>query len=202
MRFLKDNFQDISKLYINQIGVTIFSLFLYTAIAMVDDESIFSLLKIATSVLATLFYLVLSYFIIWEIGAKDKIRIDSGRLSPSPAKGLFISLFANIPNLLLALLAVIFAVLMILGNDWALSAFGTVLLILRFHSMMFMGIVMGDNPAGGGDITYVDMNDCLVESLLYLLLPLLLVAFAHFAYWMGSNEYKIFGFLSSNKKTK
>ena len=201
MRFLKDNFQDISKLYINQIGVTIFSFFLYTAIAMVDDESIFSALKIATSVMATLFYLVLSDFIIWEIGAKDKIRIDSGRLSPSPAKGLLISLFANIPNLLLALLAVIFAVLMLLGIDWALTAFTLVFTILRFHTAMFMGIVQGSAPAGGGELP-LDMNDCLVESALFLLLPVLAVAFAHFAYWMGSNEYKIFGFLSTNKKTK
>ena len=201
MRFLKDNFQDISKLYINQIGVTIFSFFLYTAIAMVDDESIFSALKIATSVMATLFYLVLSYFIIWEIGAKDKIRIDSGRLSPSPAKGLLISFFANVPNLLLALLAVIFAVLMIFGNDWALTAFTLVFTILRFHTAMFMGIVQGSAPAGGGELP-LDMNDCLIESALFLLLPVLAVAFAHFAYWMGSNEYKIFGFLSTNKKTK
>ena len=199
MRFFKDNFHDISKLYINQIGVTIFSFFLYTAVAMVDDSSIFFALKLATSIIATLFYLVLSYFIIWEIGAKDKIKIDAGRLSPAPAKGLLISLFANIPNIILALLAVIFAAIMISGVDWALSAFTLVFAILRFHTAMFMGVVQGSAPAGGGGAP-LDMNDCLVESALFLILPVIAVAFSHFAYWMGSNEYKIFGFLTSNNK--
>ena len=41
MKFFKENSYDIVKLFINQIGITIFSFMLYTAVAMIEDESLF-----------------------------------------------------------------------------------------------------------------------------------------------------------------
>lgn len=198
MSFLKKHFDEIVKLYINQFGVTIFSLFLYTAVGMVEDPGVFLGLKITVSVISTIFYLFLTYNVIWEIGAKDKIRIDGGRMTPQKFKGGLISLFANVPNLLLALICIVFALLMILGIDWAQSVFSIFFLIIRFHTAMYMGMIQGEFPAGGGT-GGLDLTDCLIESVLFFVIPLIAVVFSEFAYWMGSHEYKIFGFISSNK---
>lgn len=200
MTYLKNNSYEIVKLYINQFGVTIFSLFLYTAVGMVEDPGIFFGLKVAVSIISTIFYMFLTYNVLWEIGARDKIRIDSGRYEPTPFKGTVLSLFANVPNFILAILCVLFASLMICGVDWAQSAFSIFFIIIRFHTAMYMGMIQGEVPAGGAGP--LDMTDCLVESILFLVIPLISVAFAHFSYWMGTNEYRIFGFLSHKEDNK
>ncbi len=198
MRYIKENSYDIVRLYVNQIGITIFSAFLYLAVGMMGDDVFFGL-KIAVSVFSSLFYVCLVHNILWEIGATDKIRIDSGKVSPTPAKGFVLSLIANVPNFLLALLAVIFSLLMMFGVDWAVSAFGVVFLILRFHTAMYMGMIQGSVPAGG---LTVDNVDCLVESILFLVIPMVAVGLAHLSYWLGTKEIKLLGFLDPKKKSE
>ena len=198
MRYIKEHSYDIVRLYVNQIGITIFSGFLYLAVGMMGDD-VFLGLKIAVSVFSSLFYVCLVHNILWEIGATDKIRIDSGKVSPTPAKGFLLSLLANVPNFILALLAVVFAALMMFGVDWAISAFGVVFLILRFHTAMYMGVIQGESPAGG---TTVDNVDCLVESVLFLIIPMIAVGLAHLSYWLGTKEIKLLGFLDTNKSDK
>ena len=107
MDFFKKNFHDILRLYINQIGITIFSLMLYTAAGIPDDNVLVSKLRTAVSVFAILFYFVLLYYVAWEYGAKDKIRVDGGRQSPLALKGLFMSLIANTPNFILGIISVL-----------------------------------------------------------------------------------------------
>ena len=108
MTIFKENSYDIVRLYINQIGIMIFSLFLYSAIADIEDEALFGTLRILVSVLYILFYFVLVYNIVWEIGAKDKIKAESGKYTYNTFKGAIISAFANVPNFVLALLSFIF----------------------------------------------------------------------------------------------
>lgn len=199
MSYLKDNSYDIVRLYINQIGITIFSLFLYTAVAMMGDDVFFGL-KLAVSIFSTLFYLCLVHNVVWEIGASDKIRFDSGKVARTPLKGFLLSLFANIPNFVLALLSVLFSTLMLFGVDWATSAFSVVFVILRFHTAMYMGVIQGSVPAGGASI---DPVDCLIESILFVVLPLVAVGLAHLSYWLGTKEIKLLGFMESkNNKAK
>ena len=59
MKFFKDNSYDIIKLYINQIGIAIFSLVLYTAIGFLEDAGLNLKLRVVLSVFATLFYFAL-----------------------------------------------------------------------------------------------------------------------------------------------
>ncbi len=201
MRTFRENSYDIVRLYINQIGITIFSMFLYTAVGMVDDEdgALFLGLRIAVSIFSILFYLVLVYNVVWEIGAKDKLRIDSGKCEPTPHKGAVMALFANIPNFVLATLAVLSVALhMISGAEWLYSAFAIVFLILRFHTSMYMGVIQGVTPAApSADPNAIQLADCLIESALFLVLPLLAVAFTHFAYRLGVKEKRIFSIFSS-----
>ena len=100
MKFLKENGYDILRLYINQIGITIFSLILYFSVSSMEDKTLG--LKIAISVFAILFYFALLYTAAWDWGAKDKIRIDAGREKKRVYKGALMSFFANLINFILA----------------------------------------------------------------------------------------------------
>ena len=83
MKIFKENSYDVVKLYVNQLGIMIFSMLLYTAVGAFENEKLSLALSIFVSVFSICFYLVLIYYAIWEIGAKDKIRIDGGRMEPS-----------------------------------------------------------------------------------------------------------------------
>lgn len=86
------------KLFLNQIGMTVFGTML--ALALSRNAS----MLLASGVFSIVFFLALNYSALWEIGAKDKIRIDGGRLKPMPGKGAVIAAGANLPNVLLTLL--------------------------------------------------------------------------------------------------
>jgi len=199
MRIFRENSYDIVRLYINQIGITIFSMFLYTAAAMVDDDELFLTLRICVSIFSVLFYLSLLHNVVWEIGATDKIRIDSGKLDPQPMKGAVMALFANVPNFLLAFLAIVFvSIFMLSGAEWSYSVFVVIFTILRFHTSMYMGIIQGVTPATPDvGATAVDLGDCLLESALFLVMPLIAVAVTQLSYHLGMKEKKLFGFLGS-----
>ncbi len=96
--FFKEHSYNVVKLFLNQIGITVFGTMLALATSGNPTLLLFS------SIFATLFLLVLDYNVCWEIGAKDKIKIDGGRLKPMSGKGAVLSLLANVPNLILSLL--------------------------------------------------------------------------------------------------
>ncbi len=96
--FFKEHSYNVIKLFLNQIGITVFGTMLALATSGKPTLLLFS------SIFATLFLLVLDYNVCWEIGAKDKIRIDGGRLKKMDGKGAILSLLANVPNLILSLL--------------------------------------------------------------------------------------------------
>ena len=202
MRFFKDNSYDIVRLYINQLGIMIFSMVLYTAVGMIEDPVLNLRIRVLLSVFATCFYLVLIYTAMWEIGAKDKIKIDGGRLEEKKSKGFLMGLIANIPNFVLAGFAVLFVSLyMATDNAGLATAFAIFNLILRFHSAMYLGIIQGVTPSQ----TVSDLpnySDYLVESILFLVIPIVSIVTTHLAYTLGSKEKKIFAFLSQNNKKK
>lgn len=61
----------------------------------------------AVGILAVLLYAVILYVNLWELGAKDKIKVDSGRMKLNILNGLYISLFANIPTIIFGIFATI-----------------------------------------------------------------------------------------------
>ena len=67
MRFFKENSYDIVRLYINQIGISIFSMVLYTAVGTIELSS--KLLDVGLSVFLLGFYFTLIYTASWEYGA-------------------------------------------------------------------------------------------------------------------------------------
>lgn len=189
MKLLKENSYDIVRLYINQVGITIFSLVLYTSVNFIDDTALNLKLKVGLSVFATLFYLALIYTAAWEFGAKDKIKIDSGKLSRVPMKGAIMSLVANAPNFILAILTVLMITVYILGGaEGFYSAFGIFNLILRFTNAMFLGLIQGVF-SGISDVN----TSYLWQSVGYFVMPLFSVAATQLGYALGERNIRILG---------
>ena len=130
--FFKEHSYNIVKLFLNQIGITVFGTML--ALATSGNET----LLLGSSIFSILFLLALDYNSCWEIGAKDKIRIDGGRLAPMPYKGALLSALANVPNLLLALLM---GVGILIGNEAGRTMSAICNTISRILNGMYLGVI-------------------------------------------------------------
>ena len=197
MKIFKENSYDIVRLYVNQLGIMIFSMLLYTAVGSFDNERLSNALGIFVSIFSICFYLILIYYVVWEIGAKDKIRIEGGRAEPCKHKGLVMGLFANVPNVVLGLFTLLFlSIYLASGNAAVSSVFFIFNLITRFHASMYLGIISAVVPAGlsAGAVDYIEL---LVETILFVVIPLISVAVTHLAYHLGSKEKKLFSFLTN-----
>ena len=193
MKIWKDNSYDIVRLFINQIGITIFSLVLFTALAAIEDEKTYSTVLIAASVFATAFYLVLIYAVGWECGAKDKIRIDGSRMAPMPAKGAVMALFANLPNILFTVLGVVTMIIFMNGGgEGFYSAFAVFNLIFRFIESMYLGIIQGVFAG----FSYDTNLQYLLEAIGFAVAPILAIAATQLGYFLGSKDIRILSFFS------
>lgn len=145
-RFLKDNGSVISKLFVYQFALTVFGLLLYT----VSTYSKNPLIVAGISAFSVLFYLFIIYTNIWDIGARDKIRIDGERLEERPLHGLWLGLCANIPNYLFALCsaigylgidrAVVNADGKFTSPTWAVNLYGIAHMIGSYLNGTYLGI--------------------------------------------------------------
>ena len=178
------------KVFLTQIVMSFFGTML--AIATLSNPS----LLLWSSIFSVVFYLVIIYFSIWEIGAKDKIRVDGGRLRPFPAKGAVIALGGNAPNLLLALLM---GVGVLINTKGAQVMSLVCNAIARLLNGAYLGILktlqnMLENalPPEAGIMQYIWW------WFIVMTFPSLIVGW--FAYFMGSHDYKISAFLGLSKR--
>ena len=191
MKFFKDNSYNIVRLYINQIGITIFSMILYTSVSAMEDVHMSRIIKTCISIFAILFYYALVYNVAWEYGAKDRIRVDSGRYSDSKYKGLCMGLCANSLNYIFAIVCIILVSLyMIFDAEALMSAFSIIYMIMKLHASMFIGLLQAIMPSPVTDV--LDGGYYLVESIVFLVFPLISAVITHFSYRIGFNEKKIF----------
>ena len=199
MKIFKENSYGVVKLYVNQLGIMIFSMLLYTAVGAFENEKLSLALSIFVSVFSICFYLVLIYYAVWEIGAKDKIRIDGGRMEPSKYKGLIMSLFANVPNFIFGILTTIFlAIYLFTGSDGIYALFLIFNTIMRFHASMYLGVITAIVPSSAVAES-VDYIEFLIEAILFTVLPMISVLVTQLAYTLGSKEKKLLSFMSTKK---
>lgn len=189
MKILKNNFYDILRLYINQIGITIFSLVLYTAVNIVDEEVLNLRIKVAISIFACLFYFVLIYTASWDYGGKDKIRIDAGRLEKNRFKGAVMALWANAPNFFIAGVC---AVSYWINMEFKISFFENLSSVFniftRFTMAMYLGILQGIFDFLKDDtVAYYFW-----QSIGYIIMPVFSIAVIHISYTFGLKNKKIF----------
>ena len=185
--FLKENSYSMVRMFINQIGMTVFG----TMLALATASN--STLLLASSIFSILFYLFLLYSMGWEIGAKDKIRIDGGRMKPFPTKGLLIALGANLPNILLALLMGIGAMINTATQaEWAGSMSVICNAIARLIEGMYLGVIKILE-----DVIYV--NPTILDVwwwFLVITIPALLAGWI--SYLLGSRNIRILGLFGIN----
>lgn len=158
--FFKENIYTIVRMIIYQLAMSIFGFSMSMACAKNRT------LLLVSGIFAVGLYLFLLYFMMYEIGQKDGIKIDGGRLAYKPMKGFFIALVANSVNILLSVLA-IFGKAMInglgfferiaqlspaesaaLSPSWAVNLYSVCDFAARFLQCMYTGvakILMPDN---------------------------------------------------------
>ena len=135
MNFFKTNLHLISRLFVNQLGMTMFGIVLMMA------SSKNTILSLCFSVFATLFYLYLIYTVMWEEGAKDAIRIEQGRKEKSRAYPWKLSFWASVPNFFIALLMIIGFLFGYLFTS--ADAARTLYVIMRLVGGLFEGMYAG-----------------------------------------------------------
>lgn len=199
MKFFKQNSYDIVRLFVNQIGIAIFSLFIYTAFGAIwfKDESSRStqelLMLIGVSVFAMAFYFFLIYTATWDYGAKDKIRIDGGRMEKDALKGFKMGIFANLPMFLFALIAASFRGLYMITDVGGLGLVSSIFhFILQLIASMYDGILQAvfngfREAADSPNNLYF-----LLQEIGYFVIPFLSVAVAHLGYTFGLRDKKFF----------
>ncbi len=171
----------VKKLMLNQFGAAMLGIMLSSA-AMQSR-----ILNFVTSLLAIFFYLFLQYTAIWEVGAKDRIRVDGGRAAENKWKGLHAAVLANSPNLLFAVLIIVFTAVGV-PTQWGWAGEGAVIFtfIARLWQGMYNGVINFVIPQG------LSGTQTILSTGIYLaiILPSLIVNLV--GYRMGYMNHRIF----------
>ena len=172
----------IIKMFVNQFAIAIFGAVLTLATAATHN----SFLIVGVSVFSIIFYLFLIYTMTWEIGAKDRISVDCGKKPYRPHTGLWLSLLANVPNLLIALLFAI-SQPFCQTERWAGNMHAILLAISIFLEGMYYGIISRFDHFW----------------LLYFLIVIPALLTAWFSYFMGfKNKRFLAGYFDKRMKEK
>ena len=180
--FFRQYSYSIIKMFVNQIAIAIFGAVLGLATMASHNNA----LIIGVSVFSVIFYLFLIYTMTWEIGAKDRISVDSGKKEYHPHTGLLLSSLANIPNLLIAAL---FALTQAFSQtqEWAGSIRTVLIGISLFVEGMYCGITSR-------------LDHCWWIYFL-IIIPTLLTAW--FSYFMGfKNKRFVAGYFDKRMKSR
>ena len=195
-KFFHDYSYNIVKMFVNQFAISLFgfSLTLATTQIYVDRKSSsgFDTLTLIVSLFAIMFYLFLIYTLSWEIGAKDRISVDSGKKPYRPHLGLLLSAIANLPNILAAVLFGIAAIFK------ASSMMFVVRFVATLIQGMYFGIITAISLPVGGE--YVQLNS-LWPTFFLITVPAMLTSWL--AYFWGFKEFRLLDtiFNKSNQAT-
>jgi hypothetical protein len=123
-------------MFVNQFAISLFG----STLAMATMASNNNAFTAVVSIGAVIFYMFLLYIMTWEIGAKDRVSVDIGKKEYKPFTGVILSLIANIPNYLLAL---VFAVgyPFMATHEWAGNLAAVVKTILVLIEGMYVGLL-------------------------------------------------------------
>ena len=191
MSFWKKNSYQIVRLFVIQLGIAIFGLVLSFAVSSAFRDRDDSAALLVVSIFSVLFYLFILYSVGWEIGGKDRLRLDSAREKLRGGMGIVLALLAQVPNFLLCTLMLIGGILAFAGSLTVGARFFTVgYLPASFLDSMYAGITRASLIA-----THLEQNVSrsyyLVAALLFLATTLPAILVTGFAYWMGLNEKRI-----------
>ena len=203
MDFFKKNSYDMVRMVITQLGISVFALIMSFAFMATNVEkgSFWYIVgNVAISIFSTGFYYVLLYMSAWDWGAKDKIRIDAGKLSRNNCKVLLMGLIANAGNILIACFAIICLTISSLGLVTFFYPAGAIaFLILYLTSHMFYGTTSSIfeflKNDGASTPTWF-----LMQAIAMLLFFIITILVGHLGYSLGVRDKRIFGFIKTKPK--
>ena len=163
------------KLFVNQFAISIFGLVLALACGKAENNTLMYIASLG----AIVFYLFLLYAALWEIGAKDKIAVDGGRLPKKYLNGLYMGLIANIPNFILAILV---SIGLLFADGGLISKIGG---ISSSISIFIQGMYSG--------ILAMDLGGAPLNSyfFVYFLIPLPAILICTISYFFGMKNYHL-----------
>ena len=187
-RFYIENSKAINKLVLYQFGAAFLGILMYSAAGSV------AWLNLATGVFAILFYMYLIYGAVWDEGARDRIKVDGGRLSVDMWKGVKIAFFANIPNLLIGVVHFIFTTVSVLAQaEWAGNIAFVANAIGVIWEGMYNGIITSIFPRVIGG-QYVDLTilQTILRSFSFIVIVLPALLTCNVAYRLGYSGVAVF----------
>ena len=189
MRFIKNNSYNIIRLILNQFGMMVFGLVLSFATAGVGSSESNKLLLLV-SIFATGFYMVLIYAMMWEQGAIDIIRVESGRMELDKLYGTKVALCANIPNLVLAALVFVGFLFghLIGGSQAASNLYGVSYTVSGFVQATYLGIIK--SAFAPFDISQT--STLFFRSLVYFFTVIPSILTSTVAYILGCKNFRLF----------
>lgn len=188
--FFQQYSYSVIKMYVNQFAISIFGCMLAMAAAAAGNR----VLTIAVSIFSIAFYLFLIYTMTWEIGAKDRISVDVGKKPYRPHTGLLLSLIANIPNFIIAMLYTIGYPFMT-THKWA----GTLSSMANVASLITEGMYRGLTS----EITIASSGQALWHywwSYFLIIVPVLITAWL--AYFAGFKNFRMIAKYFDKKTTQ
>ncbi len=99
LNFLREHSRPVTKLITNQFGTAFFAIMLELAIPTTNMS-----LRLWASIFSVGFLLYLNHAVLWEEGAKSRIRADAGREKYDPLTGLWMGIIAALPSILFGIL--------------------------------------------------------------------------------------------------
>ena len=146
-------------------------------------------LTLIVSIFSILFYLYLLYTLVWEVGATDRIAVDTGKRAYRAHTGLVMALVANIPNFIIAIVYTI-PYSSMATVEWA----GNMAAIARVSSIitegMYLGVVTAVKVAGQSLQHYW-------WTYFLMALPAVITAWA--GYVLGHKNFRMFAGLVQKK---
>ncbi len=134
--FFKQNSYQITRLWIMQVGVIIFSLIVSMTASAMDQKG----MLFVASLFSTAFYLYLLWYAMTEAGSKDSVRIESGRVAYDRFYGLKVGAIAAIPSFLPGVLMLIGLLLGSFGNGLYLICYSIDSFLLPMYTGMLRSL--------------------------------------------------------------
>lgn len=135
--FIENGYISVKMLVVH-VAISIFGLMLYLPFDEIKTNPTDKLLGGLFGIFSIVFYFFMIYDKIWDVGAKDGMRIVGGKSAANPWKGFLVGLVAAIPDFILCYVYIFFWYFQ--SYEWAASTGVIVSFIAVLWEGMFMGL--------------------------------------------------------------
>ena len=175
--FLQRYKGEIGKLLVTHVALAVFSIMCAAPLLVMNTEENASSVN-SIAVIASVFVFAFYYYLIrtqlWQLGAKNKISAEGGRMTLCPLAGLYMGLIASIPSFILNAVYIFSS----FYRDYA--GFNSVFTTTAFLEALWDAPALGIRIATGSPFAYLASS----------VLPALFVGIA---YYCGTKEFALFG---------